>query len=77
MLFPKIQDKVEYGLDPAFFPGIKYIAKLLDQVDEHKDFWLIYEVGSSALSKHLFDMKGEFYKGERLYHVSHTAPFYT
>ncbi len=29
------------------------------------------------MGKHLFDVKGEFYKGERIYLVSHNAPFYT
>jgi len=80
MLFPRMPGnggKIAFGLEPQFYPGIKYIACLLDEIDEAKDFWLVYEVGSSALSKHLFDVKGEFYKGERLYLVSHAAPFYT
>jgi dual specificity tyrosine-phosphorylation-regulated kinase 2/3/4 len=47
------------------------IAKLHAVVDEHKDFWLIYEVGSMPLSKLLFDWKGETYKGERIYGVQH------
>jgi hypothetical protein len=74
MLFPRmpgVGGKIAYGLDPVFYPGIKHIAKLLDEIDEPKDFWLVYEVGSSSLSKHLFDVKGEFYKGERLYLVNH------
>lgn len=40
-------------------------------VEETKDNWLVYEVGSSALSKHLFDVKGEFHGGERIYGVKH------
>jgi serine/threonine protein kinase len=68
--------KIQYGLDPSFYPGIKYIARLLDEIDENKDFWLVYEVGSSSLGKHLFEVKGEFYKGERIYLVAHQAPFY-
>lgn len=60
-----------YGLDPAYYPGIKSIARLLDEIEEHKDYWLVYEVGANALSKHLFEVKGEFYKGERLYLVNH------
>lgn len=58
------------------YPGIKFIAKLLDEIDDSKDFWLVYEVGSSSLNKHLFEVKGEFYKGERIYLVNHSAPFY-
>ena len=36
---------------------------------------MVYEVGSHSLSKHLFDVKGEFYKGERIYHVQHQGFF--
>ena len=32
---------------------------------------MIYEVGSLPLSKLLYDVKGEFFKGERIYHVHH------
>ena len=45
------------------FPGLKSIAKLLAVIQDTKDNWLVYEVGSSPLSKYLFDIKGEFYKG--------------
>lgn len=43
-------------------PGLQNIANLLDFVDEIKDLWLIYEVGSQSLSSLLFHVKGEFYK---------------
>jgi serine/threonine protein kinase len=33
--------------------------------------WLVYEVGSQSLSSILFNVKGEFYKGERIYNVAH------
>ena len=48
MLFPRISQntrRIEYGLDPKEYPGIKYIARLLDEIEDSKDFWLIYEVG--------------------------------
>ena len=61
----------DYALDPTKNPGIKSIARLLNQVDEAKDFWLVYEVGSEPLGKHLTEVKGEFYKGERIYNVAH------
>jgi serine/threonine protein kinase len=80
MLFPKLPGaggRVSFGLDPSFYPGIKFIARLLDEIEENKDFWLVYEVGSQCLSKHLFEVKGEFYKGERIYLVNHSAPFYS
>ncbi len=73
LLFPRMSGtgKVQYGLDPSIYPGIRSIARLLDEIDENKDFWLVYEVGSSSLGKHLFEVKGEFYKGERIYLVAH------
>lgn len=55
------------------FPGVRSIAKLLATIEDTKDNWLVYEVGSSPLSKHLFDVKGEFHKGERIYGVQHKS----
>lgn len=60
-----------YALDGNKFPGIKMIAKLLDVVEDTKDFWLVYEVGSLPLTKLLFEVKGETYKSERIYGVYH------
>jgi serine/threonine protein kinase len=69
-LFPRSESgKIQNGLESKEFPGIESIAKLLDDIEEAKDYWLVYEVGSQCLSKHLYDVKGEFYKGERIYHV--------
>jgi dual specificity tyrosine-phosphorylation-regulated kinase 2/3/4 len=45
-------------------------------VDESKDSWLVYEVGKQALGSLLFDVKGEFFRGERIYNVIHKE-FYT
>ena len=45
-LFPKINSKITYGLDPKQYPGIKNIAKLIDDIEENKDYWLVYEVGA-------------------------------
>lgn len=60
-----------YAIDPEIYPGMKSISRLLDQIDEKSDFWLVYEVGSQCLGKYLCDVKGEFYKGERIYNCSH------
>ena len=57
------------------FPGVNSIAALVDEIDERNDFWLVYEVGGPSLSKALFEVKGEFYKGERIYNVTY-KPFY-
>ena len=34
------------------------------------DMWLVFEIGGSSLSKSLYDLKGEFFKGERVYSVN-------
>lgn len=45
-------------------------------MEDKKDLWLIYEVCSGRnLNECLFDVKGEFFKGERVYGVRHW-PFY-
>jgi hypothetical protein len=31
--------------------------------------WLVFEIGGHSLSKSLYDLKGEFFKGERVYSV--------
>jgi hypothetical protein len=40
-------------------------------IEEAKDTWIAYEVGNQPLGKLLFEVKGEFYKGERIYNVTH------
>lgn len=66
----------EQHADQKQLPGLKMISKLLNFIEEQKDFWLVYELGSAPLSKHLFEVKGEFYKGERIYNIQHQA-FYS
>lgn len=61
--------KRNYALDPIEFPGIKSICKLIDIIDDKHDLWLAYEVGSACMSKILHEVKGEFFKGERVYNV--------
>ena len=49
-------------------PGMDNICKLLTYTEEHKDLWLIYEVcPGSTMNEELFNIKGEFYCGERIY----------
>jgi hypothetical protein len=34
-MFPKLSNgKTGYGLDPYQYPGIRHIAKLIDEIDE-------------------------------------------
>lgn len=45
---------------------------LVDSCEDKKDLWLVYELcHGRTLNEYLFDVKGEFYKGERLYFVHH------
>ena len=49
------------------------ICMMQDSVDDKKDLWLIYElVEGKTMNELLFDVKGEFYKGERIYMVHHS-----
>ena len=46
---------------------------MMESVDDKKDLWLIYElVEGHTMNELLFDVKGEFYKGERIYKVNHS-----
>ena len=46
---------------------------MFESVDDKKDLWLIYEVvEGSTMNELMFDVKGEFYKGERIYMVHHS-----
>ena len=49
------------------------ICQLLDSVEDKKDLWLVYELCEGrTMNDHLFDVRGEFYKGERIYMVHHS-----
>eukprot|EP00347_Sterkiella_histriomuscorum_P022827 403337002 len=58
--------------------GQEHIAKLLDSVEDKKDLWLIYELCKGrSLNEQLFEVKGEFYKGERIYKVNHWSLYHS
>jgi len=53
--------------------GGENICRLLNYAEDKKDLWLIYEVCKGVtLNEALFEVKGEFYKGERIYMVHHS-----
>ena len=57
--------------------GGENICRLLNYVEDKKDLFLIYEVCSGkTMNEHLFDVKGEFYKGERIYFVNHSILYH-
>lgn len=54
--------------------GGENICRLLDYVEDKKDLWLIYEVcKGQTMNEAMFEVKGEFYKGERIYMVHHST----
>ena len=62
-------------VDVKKFIGINSIAAYINVIDDIKDMWLVHEEGGLSLTKSLFEVKGEFYKGERIYRVI-SQPFY-
>jgi len=71
-----LQRIFETEIDKEEFPGIKYIAELLDINEDKSDLWLTYELGGITLTKNLFEVKGEFYKSERVYHCTYQSLYY-
>jgi serine/threonine protein kinase len=62
-------------VDAEQYPGIGYVANVLDFAETKTDVWIVMEYGGKSLSKALFDVKGEFLRGARIYRV-HQMPFY-
>lgn len=70
----KVESAIFEAIDcdsTAEHKGHKYISHLLDKIEDKRDCWLVYELGGSSLSKMLFEVKGEFHNGERIYFVNH------
>ncbi len=49
--------------------ALKNITALLGYSITNRDVFLEFELGGSTLSKSLFEIKGQFFKGERVYQV--------
>ena len=44
----------------------------MNAIDEAKDLFLVYELcPGKTMNEHLFEVKGEFYEGQRIYKVNH------
>ncbi|TNV73436.1 hypothetical protein FGO68_gene9878 [Halteria grandinella] len=52
-------------------PGIQVLCRFLDSYEDKQDLWLVFELCGKPLSKQLYEVKGEFFKGERIYSVVH------
>lgn len=54
------------------------MCMLIESVEDRKDLWLIYELcQGKTMNEHLFNVKGEFYKGERIYMVHHGSFYHS
>ena len=61
-----------------FLIGIDNICRLLKVCEDKKDCWLIYEVcKGQTMNEGMFNVKGEFYKGERIYLVNHSEFYHS
>jgi hypothetical protein len=40
-------------------------------MDDRKDLWIAFKLGGCSLGKKMFEIKGEFCRGERVYRVNH------
>jgi serine/threonine protein kinase len=50
---------------------------LYESIEDRKDLWLVYELcPGKTLTEHCFEVKGEFYHGERLYKVHHGSLYH-
>ena len=52
------------------------MIKLVSLSQNQRDLWLAYELGGQTISKRVYEMKGEFHKGERLYRISFNPLYY-
>ena len=58
--------------------GGENLCRLLKYTEDKKDCWLIYEVcKGQTMNEALFNVKGEFYKGERIYMVHHSNLYHS
>jgi serine/threonine protein kinase len=62
-------------LFPSTFYAQRYLCRLVHTVSTPKHLWLVFEKGGVSLSDLSFKVKGEFFKGERVYRVHH-LPFF-
>lgn len=50
-------------------PGLQSICRLIDCQENKYDIWLVFELGGQPLNNLLYNTKGKFYQGERIYEV--------
>ncbi|KAL4480297.1 hypothetical protein ABPG74_020813 [Tetrahymena malaccensis] len=55
------------------FEGINNFLKCYEIRHTQKDIFIVYELGGGSLSSILYEIKGEFYKNERVYKINFTG----
>uniref|UniRef100_A0A0G4ICY6 Protein kinase domain-containing protein n=1 Tax=Chromera velia CCMP2878 TaxID=1169474 RepID=A0A0G4ICY6_9ALVE len=53
------------------FRGIRHVARMIDSRETARDLWIVFEMAGVSLTKLLFNIKGEFWNGQRTYRVVH------
>jgi|EP00942_MAST-04A_sp_MAST-4A-sp1_P007162 dual specificity tyrosine-phosphorylation-regulated kinase 2/3/4 len=56
-----------WKVNPSIYPGIRSIAKLITTIDTSTDLWLVFEKCGIPLTELLWELKGSFHKGTRIY----------
>jgi|EP00945_MAST-04E_sp_MAST-4E-sp1_P008673 serine/threonine protein kinase len=60
-------DKWLWKVNPSKYPGVFSIAKLVTTIDTSQDLWLVFEKCGLPLTELLWELKGSFHKGTRIY----------
>jgi len=61
----------EPKFSPEKCPGMLHLTRLLGHFETKRDIWLVMDYGGTSLTKSVYEIKGEFHKGERLYRANH------
>ena len=56
--------------------GVTHLLGLIEFQTTKTDTWIVLELGGYTLPKTCYEMKGEFYKGERVYNVEEKINIY-
>jgi serine/threonine protein kinase len=58
-------------------PGVDSLCLLLAHQEDKYDLWLVYELCGQPLNKVLYETKGQFFNGERIYEVNQSEEIYS
>jgi hypothetical protein len=55
--------------DKTYEEGYQNLIEIKSMESSSRDIWILQELGGKTLSKAMYTLKGEFFKGERVYSV--------